>query len=66
MFDWKKPTVLMLGRWQPWHSGHQALFKRCIIKTGQVKFHFSKNTAPTILESDAVKNSIFLIMQMRA
>ena len=37
-----------------------------IIKTGQVKFHFSKNTAPTILESDAVKNSIFLIMQMRA
>ena len=36
MFDWKKPTVLMLGRWQPWHSGHQALFKRCIIKTGQV------------------------------
>ena len=36
MFDWKKPTVQMLGRWQPWHDGHQALFKRCIKKTGQV------------------------------
>ena len=36
MFDWKKPTVQMLGRWQPWHEGHQALFKRCIMKTGQV------------------------------
>ena len=36
MFDWKKPTVQMLGRWQPWHEGHQALFKRCVNKTGQV------------------------------
>jgi hypothetical protein len=36
MFDWKKPTVQMLGRWQPWHDGHQALFKRCVGKTGQV------------------------------
>ena len=26
----------MLGRWQPWHDGHQALFKRCYEKTGQV------------------------------
>ena len=26
----------MLGRWQPWHDGHQALFKRCLAKTGQV------------------------------
>ena len=36
MFDWKKPTVQMLGRWQPWHGGHQELFKRCVAKTGQV------------------------------
>ena len=36
MFNWKKPTVQMLGRWQPWHDGHQALFKRCFAKTGQV------------------------------
>ena len=26
----------MLGRWQPWHDGHQELFKRCFAKTGQV------------------------------
>ena len=26
----------MLGRWQPWHDGHQALFQRCVAKTGQV------------------------------
>tara|TARA_X000000368_G_C23057044_1_gene724458 strand:+ start:6426 stop:6815 length:390 start_codon:yes stop_codon:yes gene_type:complete len=36
MFDTKKPTVQMLGRWQPWHEGHQALFKRCFAKTRQV------------------------------
>tara|TARA_Y100001935_G_C17302276_1_gene510012 strand:- start:208 stop:606 length:399 start_codon:yes stop_codon:yes gene_type:complete len=36
MFDWKKPTVQMLGRWQPWHKGHYELFKRCVAKTGQV------------------------------
>ena len=36
MFDWKKPTVQMLGRWQPWHEGHRNLFERCVKKTGQV------------------------------
>ena len=36
MFDWKKPTVQMLGRWQPWHEGHRELFKRCHSITGQV------------------------------
>tara|TARA_Y100000768_G_C23736556_1_gene567390 strand:- start:15 stop:407 length:393 start_codon:yes stop_codon:yes gene_type:complete len=36
MFDPKKPTVLLLGRWQPWHDGHLALFKRAHAKTGQV------------------------------
>ena len=36
MFDWKKPTVQMLGRWQPWHEGHQELFKRAVEKTAQV------------------------------
>jgi hypothetical protein len=35
-FDWKKETVQMLGRWQPWHPGHRALFDRAIAKTGQV------------------------------
>lgn len=36
VFDWKKETVQMLGRWQPWHAGHRALFNRAIAKTGQV------------------------------
>jgi adenylylsulfate kinase len=35
-FDWKKETVQMLGRWQPWHDGHRALFERLITRTGQV------------------------------
>ena len=36
MFDWKKPTTQMLGRWQPWHDGHTALFKKALMETGQV------------------------------
>jgi hypothetical protein len=36
MFDWKKPTTQMLGRWQPWHPGHTALFKKALLETGQV------------------------------
>lgn len=36
MFDWKKPTTQMLGRWQPWHSGHTMLFKKALLETGQV------------------------------
>jgi hypothetical protein len=36
VFDWKKETVQMLGRWQPWHEGHRALFERALAKTGQV------------------------------
>lgn len=32
----KAPTAQMLGRWQPWHDGHQELFKRAVKKTGQV------------------------------
>jgi len=37
-YEWdnKKPTAQMLGRWQPWHEGHHALFKEIVKKTGQV------------------------------
>ena len=35
-FDWLKPSVQMLGRWQPWHDGHQELFRRIHAITGQV------------------------------
>ena len=32
----KKPTAQMLGRWQPFHDGHYALFKEIVKNTGQV------------------------------
>ena len=37
-YEWdnKKPTAQMLGRWQPFHDGHFALFEKIIKKTGQV------------------------------
>jgi hypothetical protein len=35
-FDPRKETVQLLGRYQPWHAGHRALFNRAIAKTGQV------------------------------
>lgn len=35
-FDWQRETVQMLGRWQPWHAGHRALFERLLERTGQV------------------------------
>ena len=36
VFDWRQETVQQLGRWQPWHAGHRALFERLIARTGQV------------------------------
>jgi len=35
-FDYTKPTVQLLGRWQPWHKGHTELFKKALTLTGQV------------------------------
>ena len=34
--DWKAPTTLMLGRYQPWHEGHQALWEKANERTDQV------------------------------
>lgn len=34
--DWKKPTTLMLGRYQPWHEGHDALYEAGLDRTSQV------------------------------
>lgn len=36
LYDWKAPTTLMLGRYQPWHEGHQALWNRAHERTDQV------------------------------
>ena len=38
MFNNQKPTAQMLGRWQPWHNGHTALFKKALLETGQVGY----------------------------
>jgi nicotinamide mononucleotide adenylyltransferase len=37
-YEWdnKKPTSQMLGRWQPFHEGHYALFQEIVKITGQV------------------------------
>ena len=37
-YEWdnRRPTAQMLGRWQPFHDGHYALFKEIVKITGQV------------------------------
>ena len=35
-FNWQAESALLLGRYQPWHDGHRALFDRAIAKSGQV------------------------------
>jgi hypothetical protein len=35
-FNWQVESALLLGRYQPWHDGHRALFDRAIAKSGQV------------------------------
>lgn len=34
--SWKKPTTLMLGRYQPWHEGHRALYEEAKTRGNQV------------------------------
>lgn len=36
LHDWRKPTTLMLGRYQPWHEGHHALYAEAEKRTPQV------------------------------
>lgn len=36
LHDWRKPTTLMLGRYQPWHEGHHALYDEAQKRTEQV------------------------------
>jgi hypothetical protein len=62
VFDWQKETVQQLGRWQPWHAGHRALFERAIAKTGQVVIQIRdcqgwNNSNP--FEVEKVKSFIF-------
>lgn len=36
LHDWREPTTLMLGRYQPWHEGHHALYDEAGHRTKQV------------------------------
>lgn len=36
LHDWKAPTTLLLGRYQPWHEGHMALKEKAQERTSQV------------------------------
>lgn len=36
LFDWSAPTTLQLGRYQPWHEGHEALKEEAHKRTDQV------------------------------
>jgi tRNA uridine 5-carbamoylmethylation protein Kti12 len=61
LHDWKKPTTLMLGRYQPWHEGHHALYNEAGKRTDQVMLGI-RNTHGTSekdpLSFDQVKSFI--------
>ena len=60
MIDSTKPTVQMMGRYQPWHGGHRELFKQAMKRTGQVAI-FVRNmlvTNDNPLKFDEVKEII--------
>jgi hypothetical protein len=56
MFDWSAPTTLMLGRYQPWHEGHQMLRDCAAERTDQV-FIGVRNTYNTS-EKDPLPYSV--------
>lgn len=61
LHDWRKPTTLMLGRYQPWHEGHHALYEEAEKRTDQVLLGVrdTYNTSPKDpLKFDEVKEYI--------
>ena len=36
MINWKKKTSIFIGRFQPFHKGHKALFLKTLKNSGQV------------------------------
>ena len=60
VWDNKKPTAQMLGRWQPWHDGHQKLFEEILKKTGQgnIMVRDVKGVDDNPFEFEAVKKNI--------
>ncbi|MBO6490597.1 MAG: cytidyltransferase [Pelagibacteraceae bacterium] len=59
-WDNKKPTAQMLGRWQPFHDGHYALFEEMIKQTGQVCIQVRdvQGVGDNPFNFDAVKKNI--------
>ena len=59
-WDNKKPTAQMLGRWQPWHKGHQKLFEEILKKTGQVNIMVRdvKDVGDNPFDFETVKKNI--------
>ena len=60
VWDNRKPTAQMLGRWQPWHEGHQSLFEEIIKKTGQVNIQVRdvQGVGDNPFDFETVKNNI--------
>ena len=61
LHDWKAPTTLMLGRYQPWHEGHHALYAEAGNRTNQVMLGVrdTQGTSPKDpLSFDEVKSYI--------
>ena len=63
-FDINKPTTQMLGRFQPFHDCHLALFKRCYDKTGQVciMIRAMKNSKKNPFDFKTVKQNIKMFL----
>ena len=61
IWDNKKPTAQMLGRWQPWHAGHQKLFEEILKKTGQVNIMVRdvQGVEDNPFDFETVKKNIF-------
>ena len=61
VWDNKNPTAQMLGRWQPWHAGHQKLFEETLKKTGQVNIMVRdvKGVDDNPFDFETVKKNIF-------
>jgi len=46
-FDFNAPTAFLLGRYQPWHDGHKALFEEALERVGQVVIAVRSTYDPT-------------------
>ena len=61
-FDYKKPSVQIIGKWQPWHEGHTQLFKKALTFTGQVVIMVREVYGS---EEDAPLGEIFVIDEIK-